>query len=52
MSEVLGNGRWMRQQGHALAFQRLAQIRVGEQPIDAEFHAPLADGSSIAKQSG
>ena len=52
MGEVRGHRGGMGEQGDALALQRLAQGRVGEQAVDAEFHGrPIpvmpADPASI-----
>ena len=52
VSEVFSHRSGMREQRDTLAFERLAESGVGEEPVDAEFHAPLAGGSSRTKQAG
>jgi hypothetical protein len=43
----------VREQRHALAFEGATKLRVGEQPVDTEFHdGQSAAGSSSAKQVG
>ena len=51
MGQVRGHRGRMREQRDALALQRRAQLRVGEQAIDAEFHARSGAGRSSAKQA-
>ncbi len=50
--QVRGHRGWMREQGHAAAFQRRAQLRVGDEAIDAELHASSGARTSQAKPSG
>ena len=50
--EVARDRGGMRDQRDALAVQRGAQRRVGEQPFDTEFHARRYSGSRAAKQAG
>ncbi len=42
----------VRDQGDALAFQRLAQGGVCQQAVDTEFHGCSGGGSVSAKQAG
>ena len=52
VGEVRRHRGGMGEQGDALALQRPAQLGLGEQTIDTEFHAPPGAGSVSAKQSG
>ena len=52
MGEVFGHGSRMGDQGNALTLQGLAQIRLGKQAIDSEFHDGSGAGSMAAKQDG
>ena len=52
VGQVAGHRRRMREQRDALAFERLAQFRVGEQPVDSEQSCAAAYGSCATKQSG
>jgi hypothetical protein len=38
VSQVLGDRRRMGEDRDAPAFERLAQLRIGEQPVDSEFY--------------
>ena len=51
MPQILGDRSGMREQHYAPALQRGAQPRLGEKPVDAEFHGRTTAGSSSAKQS-
>src|SRR4249919_2000185 len=46
VGEVAGDGSRMRNQGDALALQLFAQFRVGQQPLDAQFHSALTPSNS------
>ena len=52
MGQVARDRGGMGEQRHAPALQRRAQGRVGEQPVDAEFHGASAVGSSQRKAIG
>ena len=51
MGEVGGDRGRMGEQGDALALERAAQRRLGEQAVDSEFHGCGGAASSAAKQS-
>src|SRR6478752_10272142 len=46
MRQILRYRSWMREQGHALAFERCAQCRFGDESIDTEVHGCTAGESS------
>jgi hypothetical protein len=51
MRQILGHRSGMRQQCHAPALERRAQLVFGEKPVDTAFHGRTTAGSSSAKQS-
>ena len=53
VGQVARDRRRMGEQRDALAFERPAQLRLGEQPVDSEQgHGALLKASRAAKQSG